>query len=144
MEQLVLIDRDAAKQLFRTHDPDDLVQFVQDLAADPRVSTLRLPDRWPEWDKMFHDADVAPTTLQWALAGGRDMDVGDSGNRIQLKRPDVVVQIAEAIRQFGKIKRDDDVFGTALELFYATAAEGGSAVLFVSWPQEASSTEISK
>jgi hypothetical protein len=136
MEQLVFVDRDAAKRLFGTASADDLTQFVRDLIADSNVPSLSLPERWPVWEEEFHNDEVEPKTLQWTLSGGQEIVVSDNGSRIQLKRPDVVRQIAGAVQQSGGRIVDDPDFAAALQEFYSDAAEKQVAVIFASWPKE--------
>lgn len=137
--QLIPVARDAAKQLFAHREPAPLVQFVHDLAAAEDVETLSLPDDWGELDRVFHAADGEQATLQWAITGGRPLaglDLTVAGPTVQLKRPDVVAQLADATRQYAakaaqQVPHIDANVVTQLVRFYETAAADQAAVLFV-------------
>jgi hypothetical protein len=133
--QLIVIQRDAAKQLFAIRDPAELLSFIQELIDDSGVLKLQVPSRWPEYDRAFADAEGEQAAIQWALTGGREMAIGDE-NRLYLKRPDIVAQLAQAIEQFaesivGEEDFHDSDFCRDLAGFYSRAAEQQAAVLFL-------------
>lgn len=132
--QLILVLRDAAKQLFGLREPTELLSFVRELAGDSGVLTLALPVNWAEYNGAFGAAEGEQATIQWALAGGRDLAVGDEST-LQMKRPDVVGQLASGVAEFASVVAGDQDFfdpGFCEELvrFYRTAAEQQAAVLF--------------
>jgi len=132
--QLVAVQRDAAKQLFSQRDPDALLSYVRELSQQSGVLTLELPTNWAEYDAAFAAAEGEQATIQWAISGGRDMPAGDA-SQLQMKRPDIVGQLAEGVSQFaGAVASEhefcDPEFCGELARFYAEAAEQQAAVLF--------------
>lgn len=136
--QLVAVQRDAAKQLFSHRDPTALLSFVRELSQESGVLTLELPSNWAEYDAAFAAAEGEQATIQWAVSGGRDMPAGESA-QLQMKRPDIVGQLAESVSQFagavaGEHQFYDPGFCEDLAGFYAQAAEQQAAVLFFRRP----------
>jgi hypothetical protein len=135
--QLVAVQRDAAKQLFSHRDPDALLSYVRELSQQSGVLTLELPTNWEEYDAVFAGAEGEHATIQWAISGGRDMSAGSKASQLQMKRPDIVGQLAVGVSQFamavaGEHEFCDPRFYGELARFYTEAAEQQAAVLFFS------------
>ncbi len=143
---LVLVQRDPAKQLFSHRDPEQLILFLRELLASDDVTLLSLPVSWSNYDSVFHGAEGERATLQWAITGGRllaGLDIATAGPTVQLKRPDIVAQLSQAIADFGaeavselpeaigELPEADTNFVSDLASFYREGADGQAAVLFV-------------
>ena len=133
----MIVDRDTAKSLFGKRDPSDLLDFVRQLSESVDAQTLRLPAVWRDWDERFGVGEGELAALQWTLSGGRDLAVADDAICVQLKRPDIVSQIAGALTQFNetvaRVTNGGEAasFHEPLTSFYSTAAERSAAVLFI-------------
>jgi hypothetical protein len=136
--QLIIVERDVAKQLFGIRDPAEFSTFLGELATGADVHVLILPDGFELANDLLQQATGERASLQWAIRGGREMPVGEG--KVELKRPDIVAQIAIGLKEHGSEVIGSEAFaGEAwandfcreLTEFYADAASRGGAVLIV-------------
>ena len=92
----VVVERDRAKTLFAAaRNPDELLDFVDQLVSDTNCQRLEIGDQWQALhDQLAAVQDDSP--LQHAILGGRPLNA-DPQRPIILVRPDIVPAVADAI-----------------------------------------------